>query len=285
LKYEIRLSAPCGDIVPLIYVADAKARSRAAAGGTEFHDPTYKGSLEGFAADLLHEALEGRLTVCDQCGSTKTADALIKETESAGELVLRLRFVGRPPDWEALRLLQHQADQERTCLVQAKLDRGEGLGEHETLDPRPWDYTSINVGRAETDWTMTRLGALSATLKALNAWALDRGDEFAISHDGVGWGDERGWVLPAKTMESPSPSPARPVQVEQQWRERLLATVITEGFTPLALPIVRSGKECPVRQKLIKSLVDSGVMTKSVFDKAWKALLKDGLLARAPVRR
>ena len=87
MRYEIRLAAPQGEIVPLLAVADTKAGFRATAGGTDFHKPAYARSFKRFADDLLREAKFGRLKVCDQWGAPGEADALIAYLQVVGTLV------------------------------------------------------------------------------------------------------------------------------------------------------------------------------------------------------
>lgn len=172
MKYEIRLSAPNGDIVPLGAVASEKAVARATAGHTPFHEPTYKGSFQGFAAALLQEAKSGRLKVCDQWGSQSTADELIARAEADGTLVQSSRFI-KEPDWDRL----HR--------------------ENEPVVPGAavWDLTHLDLGPTVTDWAATYISALCTTLKWLNDWGATVGDEFALNHHGVEWFDERGILV------------------------------------------------------------------------------------------
>lgn len=183
MRYEIRLAAPNADIVPLAMVADAKARFRATAGGTEFHAPTYHGSFGRFANDLLREAKSGRLRVCDQWGIPGEADALIAEATEKGDLSVVSRYL-MEPDWERL----HR--------------------EHEPIAPGVWHFAHLDLGPSEVDWVETHLRVLATTLKWLNDWGASRGDVFTVTNDGVEWIDERGIQRPAATDD---PAAAGPV--------------------------------------------------------------------------
>ena len=190
MKYEVRLPATRGDIVPLMMVVLAKALFRATAGGTDFHRPTYDGSSRAFADDLLQEARLGRLRVCDQWGVPSDADALLSKAKLTGDLVVVSRYLVEP-------------DRE-------KLHR-----ENEPIAPGVWHLGHLDLGPKEVDWTSTHLGVLSTTLKWLNSWAMGRGDEFSISHEGVGWVDERGWVVPPVPLDL-DPSPGAPAGAGQR---------------------------------------------------------------------
>ena len=96
MRYEIRLAAPQGEIVPLLAVADTKAGFRATAGGTDFHKPAYARSFKRFADDLLREAKFGRLKVCDQWGAPGEADALIADAMQRGDLLVYSRYLVEP---------------------------------------------------------------------------------------------------------------------------------------------------------------------------------------------
>lgn len=172
MKYEIRLSAPNGDIVPLGVVASEKAVARATAGHTPFHEPTYKGSFQGFAAALLQEAKSGRLRVCDLWGSQSTAAELISRAEVDGTLVQSSRFI-KEPDWD-------------------RLNR-----ENEPVVPgaKVWNLAHLDLGPTVPDLILTDISALFTTLKWLNDWGTAVGDEFALNHDGVEWFDERGILV------------------------------------------------------------------------------------------
>jgi hypothetical protein len=68
MRYELRLSAPSLEVLPLVAIADAVARAAATAGGTPFHRPTYRGKLGKIAAWIVDEARNGRVTITDQDG-------------------------------------------------------------------------------------------------------------------------------------------------------------------------------------------------------------------------
>ena len=173
MKYEVRLSAPWGDIVPLMAVASAKAQLRATAGSTDFHKPAYDGSFTKFADDLLREAKCGRLKVCDQWGVPGESDALIADAKQTGDLIVVRRYVIEP-DWERLRR------------------------ENEPIAPGVWNLAHLDLGPSEVDWTRTHLSALCTTLKWLNEWGASRGDEFTVTHEGLEWADERGIHRPKR---------------------------------------------------------------------------------------
>ena len=193
MKYEIRLSAPCGEIVPLTVVASAKADRRATAGGTDFHNPAYDGSFTKFADDLLREAQCGRLKVCDQWGIPGECDALIADAKQTGDLMEVRRYVIEP-DWERLRR------------------------ESEPVAAGVWNFTHLDLGPSEVDWTSSHLSALCTTLKWLNEWGESRGDVFTVSHEGVEWADERGIHWPTRAREATeagaTPGPPRPTAAE-----------------------------------------------------------------------
>lgn len=167
MKYEVRLAAPNGDTVPLVAVASTKAEVLARAGGTDFHRPAYDGSFRAFADDLLREAKRGKLKVCNCWGVPGDADALIAEAERQGDLIVVLRYLVEP-DWERLRY------------------------ENVPIAPGIWDFSKLDLGPSEVDWTRTHLSALFTKLAWLNEWAIPRCDEFRITHDNVEWADERG---------------------------------------------------------------------------------------------
>ena len=182
MKYEIRQPARSGDIVPLVAVADAKARFQATAGGTDFHRPAYDGTFNPFADDLLREAKAGKLKVCNCLGIPGEAEALVAEAERTGDLPVFYRYLIEP-DWERLRR------------------------EVEPVAPGVRNLSHLDLGPSEVDWTRTHLGALFTTLKWLNEWGSDRGDQFTVTHEGVEWFDERGIQRPRGTGAASEPAP------------------------------------------------------------------------------
>lgn len=258
MKYELRISAPTGDIVPLLVVAASKAQARAMAGGTEFHEPAYQGSFKGFAEDLLREAKAGRLRVCDRWGGPSSADELLSVAERDGLLQTYSRFLVEP-DWE-------------------KLHR-----ENPPVSPGAWNLSHLDLGPSEIDWTKTHLAAMFATLKSLNAWAAGRGDEFAINHDGVGWGDERGWVAPPTQLDleadavQPDSSPVKPIPRHSAQEDEIVAALKRRGYEVHALPSAPAGKSSPAK----RAARDALDYSEAVFDKAWQRLRKDGRIREA----
>jgi hypothetical protein len=163
MEYRLKLAAPHGDIIPLSIVAIAKALRDATAGGTPYHEPTFKGRLTGYILDLLEEVRSGRLKVCDEVGRPLAVDP----TEP---ISYAMRYVNEP-DWEKLR-------RENPPV-------GDGV----------WNFSHIDFGPQELDKERPNI-YWRAKLNMLNEWAERRGDIFVISHEGVGWFDERGYVLP-----------------------------------------------------------------------------------------
>lgn len=142
MRYELRLSAPSLEILPLVAVADAVARAAATAGGTPFHRPAYRGKLGNIAAWIVDEARKGRVTITDQDGRPGSFDELIQRSKRR----------------------------------------------------RSYSEVLRTARSTEIDPMMTQAMCIYTTLRSLNKWASERGDEFAISH--VGWIDERGLIEP-----------------------------------------------------------------------------------------
>jgi len=168
MDYKLKLAAINGDVIPLYIVAVAQAMRDATAGGTPYHDATFKGRLTGYILDLLEEVCSGRLKVCDSFGSPLAVDNSIAATEHFG---YAMRYV-KEPDWEKLH-------REIPPI-------GEGV----------WDFTHLDLGPREIDKTKPHIFWFTK-LKTLNDWAKERGDSFSICHEGVGWVDERGYVVGA----------------------------------------------------------------------------------------
>lgn len=266
MRYEIRLAAPQGEIVPLLAVADTKAGFRATAGGTDFHKPAYARSFKRFADDLLREAKFGRLKVCDQWGAPGEADALIADAMQRGDLLVYSRYLVEP-DWERL----HR--------------------ENAPVKPGVWNLTHLDLGPSEVDWTRAHLSALATTLKWLNEWGESRGDEFTVSCEGVEWLDERGLQPPSRKVASsdsgrppgaPDAAVTEPLPqrkpLMQSNRERVLKALRDAGYDSGALKPLRNGLACPA-----KSAARAGAgLTEGAFEHAWKALLRDGDVKRRP---
>jgi hypothetical protein len=84
MRYELRLSAPSLEVLPLVAVADAVARASATAGGTPFHRPTYRGKFGNIAAWIVDDARKGRVTITDQDGRPGSFDELIQRAKDDG---------------------------------------------------------------------------------------------------------------------------------------------------------------------------------------------------------
>ena len=85
MEYSVRVwSAMQGDVVPLIYVAQAMARHAASGHGTmSIHGPTLEEIRPGYIAVLLDAANRGDLTVCNQFGRIASVKELADEAEVA----------------------------------------------------------------------------------------------------------------------------------------------------------------------------------------------------------
>lgn len=84
MQYELRLSAPSLDVLPLVAIADAVARAVATAGGTPLHKPTYQGKLRKVSEWIIDDARGGRLAVTDQDGRPGTFDEVIQRAKNDG---------------------------------------------------------------------------------------------------------------------------------------------------------------------------------------------------------
>ena len=172
MKYELRIPATYGDVVPLVCVADAMAKAASTAyGKAPPHKPAYNGRLPMYVKLLLNESRAGRLRVCNQFEHQGTAEELISVAKSSGDLPEISRYL-MEPDWE-------KVHRENPPIL-----AGPGGGE--------WDLTGIDLGPTEVDWDSTHLGCLCAKLHHLNEWGRANGDEFVINSDVVKWIDERG---------------------------------------------------------------------------------------------
>lgn len=168
MKYELKLAAIRGEIVPLNAVAEAMALRDATAGGTPYHEPTFKGRRSAYIFDLLAEVRSGHLKVCDETGNLFAVNETIKATGHSG---FALQSVNKP-DWDKFRT------------------------ENPLHADDTWHLSRMDLSLVENDKDNPDIYWL-VTLKMLNEWAEKRGHSFAISTDGVGWYDERGYVLPS----------------------------------------------------------------------------------------
>ena len=183
MEYKLTIPKVCGDVIPLIHVAETMAKARATAYGMlPLHQPVYKGALGRFVTSLYAEARDGRLFVCDGIGCPGTVDKVIADAINAGGVI-----VARPypiePDWERLR-----------C--------------ENPSDSNTWDFSHLDLGPSETDWVMTHIACLYAKLFHLNEWGKSRGDVFSVGDEWIDWVDERGIIT--------DPRSKRPVSRESK---------------------------------------------------------------------
>ena len=230
MEYTLKVSAISGDIVPLMAVAQAMALRDATAEGTPFHKPMYDGRYHGYIRDLLEEVRSGRLEVCNHFGSPITVDPNVEATSHFGHTTC----YQKEPDWRALRRTTPPLDLDwQTIRRDWETVRQPDLNEPDweklqakwkslrdalpntprwktlckywqelllTLSPLEaewrhgfWSFSHIDLGPKEVD-KGTPNNFWCAKLHVLNQWAGKRGDSFVISHDGVVWFDERGWL-------------------------------------------------------------------------------------------
>jgi hypothetical protein len=84
MKFEIQLPAIAGDAVPLFSIADAMARRDATAGGTEFHEPTFRGRRARYESMLLKHVRDGCLPTCDDDGDAGEPAAIVGQRLARG---------------------------------------------------------------------------------------------------------------------------------------------------------------------------------------------------------
>jgi len=237
MQYTIKLAAISGEIVPLVFVAEAMARRDATAGDTHFHKPTYDGRLRVYIRALLEDVRSGRLEVCNDIGSPIAVDynveapfgyasRYVKEPNwktlrnKTPPIDIDWKILQRdwdnlpkssqyqPPDWQRLRdrwdqlcdALPNTPNWVKLCKVWKQI-----LLSVSPLEPLPyhatWSFSHIDLGPLEPDKNSPNL-LWSSTLHQLNQWGSKRGYSFIISTDGVGWIDERGYVVPAKQQDA-----------------------------------------------------------------------------------
>lgn len=174
MRYELKISAISGDVIPLCLVAEAMARAASTAyGKTPPHKPIFDYQLPTQTKHLLNEARAGRLHVCNQDGIQGAADEIIAAAKSSGDLSEVRRYLVEP-DWEKLH-------RDNPPVV-------EGVG--------VWNFSGLDLGATEIDWDTTNILILYSKLHCLNEWGETRGDSFFISDEPVGWVDERGYMNP-----------------------------------------------------------------------------------------
>lgn len=258
MKYELRMPAIHGDVIPLIFVASEMARAASTAyGTTPPHKPMYKGQLPGYVKLLLNISRAGHLLVCNQFGDQRSAEELIAEAKRSGDISEVSRFLVEP-DWEKL----HQESE--------PILPGVGV----------LDFTGIDLGPTEIDWDRTNLGCLFTKLQHLNEWGKTKGDEFVISSDGVEWIDERGVQVSAQDAATPAPVVAegasdaseKPVQRSAAQDAAILTAIREVGLNPLALPKNEPGKAGPKAAIRLAMEGNPLFVGKTVFNKAWERL-------------
>jgi hypothetical protein len=135
MQYTIEVPEVMGDVFFLYRVAEAMAKRTASAGDRGFHQAVYKQMLRRYIEDLVSEAQEGRLKVCNQTGAIRTPDKILADARGKHGLVSSLKDTS--------------------------------------------ETVALNV---------------CVSLRQLNIWAHERGNDFQITHEGVPWVDERGWI-------------------------------------------------------------------------------------------
>lgn len=231
MNYTLKVAAISGEIVPLMAVAHAMALRDATAGGTPFHKPMYDGRYQGYIRDLLDEVRSGRLEVCNHYGSPIAVDPNVESTAHFGYPTC----YQKEPDWKALRKKTPAVDLDWEAIRRDwKIVRLPGLNEPDwkklqakwdslrdalpntrrwKVLSRYWRELLLALSPLDLDWqhgfwnfSLIDLGPKMvdkdrpnnfwcAKLHLLNQWAGKRGDSFTISHDGVGWIDERGYIV------------------------------------------------------------------------------------------
>lgn len=255
MRYTLEIAATNGEIVPLYMVASVMAKRDATAGGTPFHKPMYEGRLYGYIRALLEEVRSGRLKVCDGYGSPITVDPNVEATSHFGYTTRYIKepnwkalcrktppinvfwevlqkdweslrqHDSREPDWETLRLKWERLPEawpnspgwkklcrywEQFCQAVAPVELH--------LNHGNWNFAHLDLGPTAPDKDRPNI-AWFAKLHLLNQWADERGDSFIISHDGVGWFDERGFVstVNQSTPDSNTRQPSKAQSIPEQW--------------------------------------------------------------------
>lgn len=87
MEYTIRVPEVMGDVFFLYRIAETMAMKAASAGDKGFHKAAYKPMLRRYIGDLVLEAQQGRLKVCNQTGAIRTPDEILAEAEGKHGLV------------------------------------------------------------------------------------------------------------------------------------------------------------------------------------------------------
>jgi hypothetical protein len=230
MKYTLKIPAISGDIVPLYVVAVAMAERDATAGNTPFHKPMYVGRLKRYILSLLEEVKSGSLQVCDEIGNPIPVDPNIESTARFGYAE---KYVKEP-------------------------DLGQLQRENQPVGDGVWNFSHLDFGPKEIDKDSPNI-AWFAKLNTLNAWAEKRGDLFVISHEAVGWIDERGYVVPpAHDVRGESGSMAKRIQPTNEktdgWKynARTIAESLADRKKNLSLDQIAK----QVREEMLKRKSD-----------------------------
>ncbi|MBO3702841.1 MAG: hypothetical protein J5W83_09905 [Candidatus Accumulibacter sp.] len=165
MHYELRLSSPSLDVLPLVAIAGAVAGAAATGGDTPFHEATYKGKFRKLQDWVVDDARAGRLAVTDQDGRPGTFDEVVQRAKNDGTYS------------EVFELSEE---------ILQKIADGE-----------PFSDALQDPASRKFDLNATHALCVYTTLKNLNDWASAQGNTFSISR--VGWIDERGWIEPSDT--------------------------------------------------------------------------------------
>lgn len=185
MKLNIRMPKINGEVVPLIYVADAFAREKATGfRNSEFHKPTYDGVIKSACELLAIEVQKGNLKVCDQFGIAKSPEELVEASRRTGTSIKLTNYLV-DPDWEAL----------KTDHPDAEISLG------------VWDFTRINLGPVR-DTCLCKVSCYYVTLEHLNYGGVFGGSSFVLDTDSPPWVDERGVIDSTnKNLVCPPPLP------------------------------------------------------------------------------
>ncbi len=102
MKYEIKLPAISGDIIPLGLVAATMALRDATAGGPDYQQATFDGRLAKYNAMLLRNVRNDNLAVCDDTGEAGSANGIVAQRVAEGTGVVlqsNLRDVDVDSTW------------------------------------------------------------------------------------------------------------------------------------------------------------------------------------------
>ncbi len=140
-------------------------------------------------------------------------------------------------------------------------------------------------GELEMDWPL-HYDALNQLLSAASLGEVLRFP--AAPRNVLKWADAKGLRLPAQLLPSidadmrdPEPR-SLPMPKEEANRAAILHWLSSEGLDPLALPRAAKGLPDPVKQRARAGLAAARPpVSPSAFDKAWKALRREGLIGDA----